>query len=368
MKIKIQQVYNISMNMLLIILLTACRTTKQVSNETKNISEIETLSENTDTETGSSISQENREQLSHDSFNDSGMKNRIQGGNDGHEGNARTIAKENDPEIQEVLDANANKFEQFTFEDTETGIVLEYSLYVPKDYDSSSQYPIIMFIPDATGSGKSAKQIVEQYYGATVWTTDEDQQKHPSFVLVPAFTETVVDDNWNVSAQIRTVVNLISELQSTYSIDSNRIYTTGQSMGCMTSFYLNSMYPNLFAASMYVSGQWDISVLKELENQKFFYITAGGDAKASGGQNDVMAMFDSDGISYSYGVWNAQNSEEDQSNAVEQLLSLGFDANIIRFETGTVFRDGESGMEHMASFNYGYRLTSVRDWLFKQIK
>ena len=48
---------------------------------------------------------------------------------------------------------------------------------------------------------------------------------------------------------------------------------------------------------MYGSGQWDTSVLKMMEDQKFFYITAGGDAKASGGQDDVMAMFDSDGVS-----------------------------------------------------------------------
>ena len=30
--------------------------------------------------------------------------------------------------------------------------------------------------------------------------------------------------------------------------DKNRVYTTGQSMGCMTSMYLNLKYPNLFAA------------------------------------------------------------------------------------------------------------------------
>ena len=31
-----------------------------------------------------------------------------------------------------------------------------------------------------------------------------------------------------------------------------------------------------------------------------------GDAKASGGQDEVMAMFDASGVSYSYGTWNAQ--------------------------------------------------------------
>jgi predicted peptidase len=135
----------------------------------------------------------------------------------------------------------------------------------------------------------------------------------------------------------------------------------------MTSLYLNSKYPDLFAASMYVSGQWDISVLKNLENQKFFYITAGGDQKASGGQDEVKEMFDNDGVSYSYAEWNAQNSSEEQSAAVEKLLSEGKQANMIRFETGSVLT-GNNGMEHMSSFNYGYKLTAVRDWLFQQTK
>ena len=167
---------------------------------------------------------------------------------------------------------------------------------------------------------------------------------------------------------METAVRLLQALQETYSIDPNRLYTTGQSMGCMTSLYLNSVYPDLFAASMFVSGQWDISVLKPLEERKFFYITAGGDTKASGGQDEVMAMFDADGIAYTYGTWNAQDSAEEQDAAVEVLTAQGQNANMVRFETGSVFKEGESGQEHMASFNYGYKLTAVRDWIFQQSK
>ena len=285
-------------------------------------------------------------------------------GGPGGQGGGMTVT--NDPDIQAVLDENAEKFEQKTFTDPDTGAVLEYSLYLPDGYRDMENCPLLMFIPDSTGAGKTAKELVEQYYGAAVWVTEADQAKHPCFVMVPAFTETVVDDNWNVSDQAETAVKLIRELQETYPIDGNRLYTTGQSMGCMTSLYLNIQYPDLFAASMFVSGQWDISVLKPLENQKFFYITAGGDAKASGGQDEVMAMFDADGVSYSYGTWNAQNSDEEQTASVNALIQEGLDANMIRFETGSVFKEGESGMEHMASFNYGYKLSAVRDWLFEQ--
>ena len=303
---------------------------------------------------------------SSDSFG-GGRDGAMQHGNHGGGRGFMGGTTENDPSIEAVLNENASKFEQLVFNDTENGCQLEYSLYVPDDYDGTTAYPLLMFIPDAIGAGKSAKDIVQQYYGATIWVTDEEQAKHPSFVMVPAFSGTVVNDNWNTSEQIESAVHLIAALQETYAIDANRIYTTGQSMGCMTSLYLNSRYPELFAASLFVSGQWDISVLDCLKQQKFFYITAGGDAKASGGQAEVMGLFDAEGVAYSYGSWNAQDSKEDQAAAVNELLAKGLNANMIRFETGTVLNGG-NGMEHMASFNYAYKLTVVRDWLYEQTR
>ena len=49
------------------------------------------------------------------------------------------------------------------------------------------------------------------------------------------------------------------------------------------------------------------------------------------------------------------------------MIAEGNTANMIRFETGSVL-NGEGGMEHMASFNYAYKLSTVRDWLFEQSK
>lgn len=286
----------------------------------------------------------------------------------GGQGGGR-MAAETDPDVLAVIAEGADKFTQLTFDDPESDITLEYNLYIPEGYDENTDehYPMIMYIPDSSGAGKSAKEIVEQYYGADIWVSEEEQAKHKAFVLVPAFSEVVVDDDWNTSEQIETAVRLIHQLTADYRIDTNRLYTTGQSMGCMTSLYLNSKYPDLFAASLFVSGQWDISVLKGLENEKFFYITADGDAKASGGQDEVKAMFEADGIGYSCGTWNAQNSVEEQSSAASELIAQGHQANMIRFERGSVLK-GEEGMEHAASFNYGYKIPAVRDWVFAQSK
>ncbi len=295
-------------------------------------------------------------------------KNNTQGGGnrDGMQGGDQAV-QATDPDVLAVIEEGSDKFDQFTFADAENGVSLEYSLYVPENYDENEEYPLIMFIPDSSGAGKSAKEIVEQYYGADIWVGADEQAKHESFVLVPAFSGVVVDDDWNTSEQIDTAVRLINYLTETYGVDADRLYTTGHSMGCMTSLYLNSVYPDMFAASLFVSGQWDISVLQGLENQKFFYITAGADAKASGGQDEVKAMFDADGVPYGYGTWNAQNSVDEQNAAASKLIALGYNANMIRFETGSVLNGGQ-GMEHNASFNYGYKIPAVRDWLFEQSK
>lgn len=130
---------------------------------------------------------------------------------------------------------------------------------------------------------------------------------------------------------------------------------------------MNGKYPDLFAASLFVSGQWDITQLTPLMNEKFFYITAGGDTKASGGQDEVKAMFDAANVSYSYGTWSAQDSEETQSDAAKALIAQGNNANMIRFTAGSVLNGG-TGMENNASFVYGYKISAVRDWLFAQTK
>lgn len=282
----------------------------------------------------------------------------------GSEGDRKPVT-ETDPELLAVIEEGKDKFTQNVFEDEDTGISLEYSLYIPENYDETKEYPLLMYIPDASGASKSAKELVEQYYGANVWVTDEAQEKNEAFVLVPAFSVIVTDDDWQVSEEVEAAVNLIHNLTASYSIDENRLYTTGQSMGCMTSLYLNGKYPDLFAASLFVSGQWDINDLGVLTDAKFFYIIAGGDEKASGGQDEVMAMLDENGVSYSYGSWSAQETTDEQNSNAERLMKEGCSANMIRFEAGSVL-NGEDGMEHNASFVYGYKIPAVRDWLFAQ--
>ena len=294
------------------------------------------------------------------------------GGRGGRGGAGGGTDKSGDAELQTMIAEIAPKFQLLTYEDAETGTSLQYQLFIPENYDDSVSYPLIQFIPDSSVVGRGTDAVLTQGWGGLIWATAEEQAKHPAFEVVPIFTETIVDDNFNHSTQIDVAVRLIQSLCESYSIDENRLYTTGQSMGGMTSFYMNIAYPDLFAASVFVGSQWDNSLLNILEDKDFFYIVSAGDPKASVGQAGLIAVFDADQAAYSHAEWSAQDDAETQNAAVAQMLSEGNNANFITFTLGTTLTDGSTGSggagEHMTSFDYAYKIEAVRDWLFEQSK
>ena len=295
------------------------------------------------------------------------------GGQGGMRGGAGGVTdKSSDAELQAMITEVAPKFQLLTYEDAETGTSLQYQLYVPENYDETQSYPMIQFIPDSSAVGRDASYVLTQGWGGLIWATEEEQAKHPAFVVVPVFTETIVDDNFNHSEQIDVAMRLLQSLTETYNIDTNRIYTTGQSMGGMTSFHLSIAYPDFFAAYLFVGSQWDTTEMNGLEDEPFFYIVSAGDPKASAGQADLLAVFDADNAAYSHAEWGAQDDAESQNGNVAAMLTEGKNANFVTFTAGTTLAEGQSGSsgagEHMTSFDYAYKLEAVRDWLCQQTK
>ena len=255
--------------------------------------------------------------------------------------------KSSDTELQAMIADVMPKFQLLTWDDQESGTSLQYQLFIPEDYDDSQLYPLIQFIPDSSVVGREADTVLSQGWGGLIWATDEEQAKHPCFVVVPVFTDTVVDDNFNHSEQIEAAVRLINHLVETYSINVSRLYTTGQSMGGMTSFYLNITYPELFAASLFVGSQWDTSKLSILEDKPFFYIVAAGDPRASAGQSELISVFDADGASYTHEEWSAQDLREDQNAAAYAMITEGLNANFVTFTEGSTLAEGSSSNSMM---------------------
>lgn len=167
----------------------------------------------------------------------------------------------------------ADDFKQLEFKDPATGITLRYNLYVPSDYDASRKYPLVLFMHDASGVGGDVKTPLLQGNGATVWAAPEWQKKYPCFVLAPAFDEVTVDDDFTVEPDLDAVLDLIDSLKGSYSVDADRVYTTGQSMGCMSSYVLMLKRPDLFAAAMLVAGQWDSTQIASLAKKNLWLLS-----------------------------------------------------------------------------------------------
>ena len=278
------------------------------------------------------------------------------------------IDKESDSVFVALKKETLGKFKQFTFNDSQTGKTMEYNLLVPEGAEVGMKLPLVLFMADASTVGKEVTAPLTQGYGALEFASDRDQRLHPSFVLVPQYTDWAVQDDWSTTDEVEMTIRLLDAVCKEYNVDTSRLYTTGQSMGGMMSFYFNIVHPNLFAASLFVSSQWDTSKMQDFGKKHFFYIVAGGDQKASGGMQDLTKVLRENEARIESASWSAKLPAEQQERMAKELISSGSGINFIKWETGSVLPESGQGMEHMASFDYGYKIAAVRDWLFQQSK
>lgn len=277
-------------------------------------------------------------------------------------------------ELAELIKEVVPKFRQFEYIDTVGNDTIPYNLLIPANIKAGETYPLIVFMADASTPGTNVLLPLTQGYGGLVWGTDEFQSEHPCFVVVPQYPYITVDNQWQTTPQVDGTVRLIESLSKKYPVDTDRLYTTGQSMGGMMSLYFNVKYPDLFAASLFVACQWDISKMKEFDHYKFAYIAAGGDPGGSGGERQLQQLLSEEGAPFGHAEWSARLPETEQDKLASELLAEGSERNFILFEGNTVLSEAEAaqtirpGEVHMASFDYAYRLAPVREWLFRQSK
>ena len=284
------------------------------------------------------------------------------------QGGHMEIDKNSDSVFVALKKETLGKFKQFTFSDSQTGKTMEYNLLVPEGAEAGEKLPLVLFMADASTVGKEVTAPLTQGYGALEFASDRDQRLHPSFVLVPQYTDWAVQDDWSTTEEVEMTIRLLDAVCKEYNVDTSRLYTTGQSMGGMMSFYFNITHPDLFAASLFVSSQWDTSKMQDFGKKKFFYIVAGGDQKACGGMQDLTKVLKENDARLESDSWSAKLSGQEQERLAEQLIARGSKINFIKWETGSVLPESGKGMEHMASFDYGYKIAAIRDWLFRQKK
>jgi len=234
---------------------------------------------------------------------------------------------------------------------------LMYNLYTPKNYNPNKKYPLVVFMHDAGAVSDISNYTLIQGNGATAWATPEAQAKNECFVLAPQYDTVIANDKSETSNSMDITIDLIKELQKQYSIDINRIYNTGQSMGGMTSIAMNIKYPDIFAASLLVACKWDATKVAPLANKNLWIIVSEG-AKEMEIMDAIVSELKKYGLTESKASWNAEASATDLAKNVNEMTSKNADINYTTFKGGN----------HRYTWLYAYSIEGVRDWLFKQVK
>ena len=253
---------------------------------------------------------------------------------------------------------------------------IPYNLYSPKNVEEGKLYPLVMFIHDAGPCGPDPKITLAQGCGAIGFASPEWQAEHPCFVLAPQIDRHVhlTNDDSTCSKEIYDIKALVDYIAQLNPIDPKRLYTTGQSMGCMASCELNVLYPDFFAASLLVAGQWSAErVANAYNGNKYWILVSEHDAKAFPGMNAVTEAIEAKGVEIARYRWDGKADPEALTKLARDAMMENKDVNVryTVFNDSTVvpeWEDDNPGSNHVNTWPVAYSITGLKEWLFSQSK
>lgn len=289
---------------------------------------------------------------------------------------------------------------------------LPYALYVPEDYDPNLEYALVLHIHDAGSMSSNPMLTLTEAQGPSNYASDEfqqlakDQGLAGAIVVCPAIAEffemddenpayelRMARDNYTLSSGCPAIWELMDYLTETYSIDMNRIYGSGQSMGGMTVMAMASQRDNFFAAIMPMSCIWGSNFNKEYELAGNKYFNAPADGK-------IIWNVDSDGNECDYNNWYYMISDDNilylNTSANPEYTILYQDLCGVEVETTEMVLDADTNAEsrnalvnelvsreselgiyyvalsgkvgHMSAWFYGHGTFACYEWLMSQTR
>ena len=164
---------------------------------------------------------------------------------------------------------------------TEKSDTMPYRILLPKNFDASRKYPLILFLHGAGERGNDNE--LQLVHGASFFLRDSIREKYPAIIVFPQCPKNSFWSNVNFAfdsvskkrifnfpvegnptSAMRMLLGLVSNLQKKYSLDKHRMYVGGLSMGGMGTFELVRRKPKLFAAAFPICGGGNPASAKKL--------------------------------------------------------------------------------------------------------
>ena len=270
-------------------------------------------------------------------------------------------------------------------------VSLKYSLFVPADYDASKKYMVVLHIEDAGGLGDdpiislTEAQEAANYASDSVQAIAKAQGYGGLIVVIPQIPNAgqSVANNLTGNEYLPATWQLIDHITSTYNIDMNRVYASGQSMGGMQLLDMAAQRDNYFAGIWAIASQWgnnyaktytyptDGTIVTNPDWQNWYYAISddnilvtnmAGDGTATGYWNQAQTEFSTyAGVTIPYTSWDPTTTTESQENDLLTSLlatptSLG------------IYWDAMANGSHKMTWVYANGITDSYFWLLSQTK
>jgi predicted peptidase len=149
---------------------------------------------------------------------------------------------------------------------------LPYRLFVPLGYDSNRKYPLLIWLHGGDGRGSDNVRQLNggNQVGTHFFAGKEVQLQFPMFVLLPQCPS---GDNWSdpdinqPTKWLELTMAALADVRKEFSIDPDRLYLAGQSMGGLGVWSTLQAYPGMWAAAVVLCAYdnfTDVSVLARM--------------------------------------------------------------------------------------------------------
>jgi predicted peptidase len=136
---------------------------------------------------------------------------------------------------------------------------MPYRFMVPRKYDSTVSYPLVIFLHGIDERGTDNEKQLR--WGASLFRSDSASRDYPAFVVFP---QCPASNYWFDTAPSQALKHLIDDMGQNFNVDRSRIYIVGISMGAYGTYSAVATNPGLFAAAIAISGDGDSSKAKAM--------------------------------------------------------------------------------------------------------
>ena len=154
-----------------------------------------------------------------------------------------------------VTEVTVDDYEPRVFTNSK-GDMIQYRLFIPRDYDATKKYPLVLFHHGGGGTGNDNRR---QFEGPCPreWAGPERQAKNPCFIVAPQIPRRESRERRDgpprtevMRKHIKTIHEILDSLEKEFSIDTSREYVTGLSMGGECTWMSIIERPDRFAAAV----------------------------------------------------------------------------------------------------------------------